>query len=111
MEILLKSILGGCVIGAVLLASKLFGEKLGGVLSAIPMLFILSFLFVTVEQKDPDKIKLFLEGGFWGIAFFILAIVSLYFLSQYSDHYWFNLLAVYAVWFLCVATWVYFFKK
>jgi len=111
MEILLKSIFGGFVIGLVLLISKLFGEKLAGVISAVPMIFILSFIFVTVDTKSPEKIRLFLEGGFWGIAFFVGSILGLYWLSQYSDRYWMNIALVYLLWFSAVGTWVYVFKR
>ncbi len=111
MDILLKSIIGGIIIALVLVLSRLFGERVGSIFASMPLVFILSFIFVTVEQKNKSQILSFLEGGAWGIVFFVLSILVLYFLSIYSDRYWLNIFVVYLVWFAGMGIWVYFFKK
>lgn len=110
MEILLKSIIAGAVIGLVLVVIKYFGAKAGGILSMIPLMFTLSFIMSTYGEKT-EHIQNFIVGAGIGLFSFLIFLISLYFLNKNpQNNYWVNLIISYVVWFVGTFTWMYFKK-
>ena len=109
MEILLKSVLSGVLIGAVLLITKLFGPKVGGIMAMVPLMFTLAFLFSTYG-KNSTYIQGFILSGIAGTVLFVAFLVALYFFNKNTDNYWINLAISYVIWFVGAFAWIYFKK-
>lgn len=109
MEILLKSIFSGVLIGVVLFITKLFGPKVGGIVAMVPLMFTLAFLFSTYG-KNSFYIQDFILSGIIGTILFVVFLAVLYFLNKNSDKYCLNLAISYAVWFGGSFLWIYFKK-
>jgi uncharacterized membrane protein (GlpM family) len=109
MEILLKSVVGGAVIGIVLLITKVFGPKVGGILAMVPMMFTLAFIMATYGSKA-KYIQNFIGGSIAGSLLFLPFLIILYFLNKNADNYWLNLIISYVVWLGGAFLWVYFKK-
>ncbi len=97
-DILLKSVLGGALIGAVLLITKFFGPKWGGIAAMVPLSFTLAYVLATYGAENEVQAK-FLMGGATGWLGFGLFVLTLYLLLPFGLNFWLRLTIGYAVWF------------
>lgn len=61
MDIILKSLLSAVITAIILLIAKFFGPKLAGAIGGIPIVFAVSYILITMENKILAKD--FLLGG------------------------------------------------
>lgn len=61
MDIILKSLASAVVTGLILLLAKYSGPRLAGAIGGIPIVFAISYVLVTMEQRDAARD--FLLGG------------------------------------------------
>lgn len=111
MEIVLKGLISGIVVALVLWVSKMFGPKIGGIIAMLPSVFTLSYIFVTMEEKNIQITQPFIRGSIIGLIFFFIFFLALYFFNIKSNHYWLNIVIAYGIWFITTASWIFCFEK
>ena len=93
--------LGGVLIGLVLLITKFFGPKWGGIIAMVPLSFTLSYVLATYGNNAAFQLS-FLKGGIAGWVSFGIFVLILILLMPSSLGFWTKLALAYAAWF-CVA--------
>lgn len=76
MDIVLKSLLAAVATGIILTIAKFSGPKLAGAIGGLPIVFALSYIFITMNDKG--LARQFLIGGIYG------ALAAI-FLASYSS--------------------------
>lgn len=86
MEIVLKSLASAVVTGIILLLAKFSGPKLAGAIGGIPIVFAISYVLITMENKAAAKD--FLVGGIYGaIAAIFFSVVLIWLIQQFPKHH------------------------
>ncbi|MBT3865469.1 hypothetical protein HOE67_03850 [Candidatus Peregrinibacteria bacterium] len=99
MEIVLKSLASAVVTGIILLVAQFSGPKLAGAIGGIPIVFAVSYIFVTANNRAVSKE--FLIGGIYGaIAAIFFSIVLVWFNQQFPKYYWISFAVAYILCFL-----------
>ncbi|MSU75609.1 MAG: hypothetical protein EXS55_03790 [Candidatus Magasanikbacteria bacterium] len=110
MDIILKSIAAGVVTAVILLIARFFGPKLAGAIGGIPIVFAISYVFLTMSAKTPPRD--FLIGGIYGaIAAIFFSIILIWLNAQFLKTYWLNFAIAYALCFLFALGLTYFTSK
>lgn len=99
MEIVLKSLASAVVTALILLLSKVVGPKLAGALGGIPIVFAISYILITLENKSLARD--FLVGGIYGaIAAILFSIVLIWLNATFLKSHWLNFILAYGLCFL-----------
>lgn len=101
MEILLKSLVSAVATALILVASKYVDPKLAGAIGGLPIVFVVSYVLLTLNEKAVSQ--KFLVGGIYGAVAAIFFSVALIWLNgQFPKAHWTNLIAAYVLCFSLV---------
>lgn len=110
MEILLKSLVSALATAIILFVAKYVDPKLAGAIGGLPIVFAVSYVLLTLNEKTISQ--KFLEGGIYGAVAAILFSLALIWLNgQFPKAHWANFIAAYALCFLLVLTFYTFFNR
>jgi len=99
MDIVLKSLASAVVTAIILVIAKFAGPKLAGAIGGIPIVFAVSYILITMENRALAHD--FLVGGIYGaIAAVLFSLVLIFFNSKLPDYHWVNFVIAYALCFL-----------
>jgi len=99
MEIILKSLASAVVTALILVLAKFSGPKLAGALGGIPIVFAISYILITMEEKT--LAKEFLWGGVYGaIAAIFFSFILIWLNGTFEKSHWVNFAIAYALCFL-----------
>lgn len=99
MAILLKSLASAGITAVILLVAQYATPKLAGALGGIPIVFAISYVLITMGNKNASKD--FLIGGVYGaIAAIFFSLVLIWFNGQFPKSYWINFSVAYVLCFL-----------
>ncbi len=99
MEIILKSLASAVVTACILLIAKFSGPRIAGAIGGIPIVFAMSYVILTLENKNLSQN--FLMGGVYGaIAGIFFSLVLIWFNNKFVNTYWLNFLIAYILCFL-----------
>lgn len=107
MDILIKSVASGIVTAVILLIAKFTGPKLAGAIGGVPIVFAVSYILLTMNNKGGARE--FLIGGIYGAVagiFFSLILIGLNF--QFAKTHWLNFIIAYTLCFLLAFALVHF---
>jgi hypothetical protein len=94
MDIILKIILSSADTAIILLIAKFSGPKLAGAIGGLPIVFVVSYVLITMSNKTTSK--QFLIGGIYGaIAAIFFSIVLIGLNAHFVNNYWLNLIVAY----------------
>lgn len=94
MEIVIKSLASALITAVILLLTKIVGPKLAGAIGGIPIVFAISYVLITMEDKSLSRD--FLMGGIYGaIAAIFFSVVLIWFNVTFLDTHWLNFIAAY----------------
>ena len=107
MEIVLKSLASAVVTAIILVIAKFSGPKLAGAIGGIPIVFAISYILLTMEDKGLSR--QFLVGGIYGaIAAIFFSLILIWLNAQFLKTHWLNFAIAYASCFLFALALVYF---
>lgn len=110
MEIILKSLASAVVTAIILMIAKFSGPKLAGAIGGIPIVFAISYILITMENRGLAKD--FLIGGIYGaIAAIFFSLLLIWLNSQFVKIHWVNFIIAYILCFLFALVMVYFTTK
>lgn len=99
MEIILKSLASAAVTAVILLIAKFSEPKLAGAIGGIPIVFAISYILLTLENKDISRN--FLVGGIYGaVAAILFSVILIWFNSKFANTHWINFTIAYLLCFL-----------
>ena len=106
MDILIKSLISGLVTAIILTAAKFAGPRLGGAIGGLPIVFAVSYVLLTLNDKNISRE--FLIGGIFGaIAAIFFSLVLLWLNAQFVKNHWLNFIVAYVFCFLLSLALVY----
>lgn len=110
MEIALKSLASAVVTAIILTIAKFAGPKLAGAIGGIPVVFAVSYVLLTMNDKSLSRE--FLIGGILGaIAAIFFSILLIGLNVQFVKTHWLNFAIAYVACFLFALVLVYFTAK
>lgn len=110
MEIILKSLISAAVTAIILLVSNYASPKLAGALGGMPIIFAISYVLITMQNKSAAKD--FLTGGVCGaIAAVFFSLILILFNQLFPKYHWVNFIIAYALCFLAAFGMSYFTTK
>lgn len=96
LEIIYKSLIAAFITAIILLIAKFTGPRMAGAIGGIPIVFAISFVLITMQNKNPAQIGEFLWGGVIGAIAGIIFCLLLLFLNQKNiSWYWANFVIAY----------------
>ena len=99
MDIILKSLASAVVTAIILLIAKFSGPKLAGAIGGVPIVFAISYILLTMN--DRSIAKEFLIGGIYGaIAAIFFSLVLIFLNAQFLRYHWVNFIIAYVLCFL-----------
>ncbi|EKD63765.1 MAG: hypothetical protein ACD_51C00204G0001 [uncultured bacterium] len=99
MEIVLKSLASAVVTAIILVIAKYSGPKLAGAIGGIPIVFAISYILITMDDKN--LAREFLIGGIYGaIAAIFFSIVLIWLNAEFIKMHWVNFAVAYIACFL-----------
>ncbi|MEK7524150.1 MAG: hypothetical protein AAB588_03915 [Patescibacteria group bacterium] len=99
MDIVIKSLASAGVTAIILLIAKNSGPKLAGALGGIPIVFAITYILVTHNNKGESKD--FLVGGIYGaLAAILFSFLLIGLNSSWPKYYWANFIFAYVLCFL-----------
>lgn len=110
MEIIFKSLASAVVTAIILLIAKFSGPKLAGAIGGIPIVFAISYILITMENRG--LAKEFLIGGIYGaVAAIFFSLILIWLNTQFVKIHWINFIIAYALCFLIALAMVHFTAK
>ncbi|MFA6304926.1 MAG: hypothetical protein WCV73_00360 [Patescibacteria group bacterium] len=110
MDILLKSLSAAIVTAIILIIAKFSGPKLAGAIGGIPIVFAMSYILLTLNDKGLSRD--FLVGGIYGaLAAIFFSFLLLWLNSQFLKTHWINFAVAYFLCFVFALALVYFTRK
>ena len=110
MEIIFKSLASAVVTAIILLIAKYSGPKLAGAIGGIPIVFVISYVLLTMNDKSISRE--FLVGGIYGaIAAIFFSLLLILLNIQFVQSHWINLAVAYIACFLFALLMVYITSK
>lgn len=101
MEIILKSLASAVVTAIILLIAKYASPKLAGAIGGIPIVFAISYILITLDNKSSARD--FLMGGVYGaLAAIFFSFILIWFNHQFPNYHWINFVVAYLLCF-CLA--------
>ena len=107
MDIIFKSLLSALVTAIILVIAKFFGPKIAGAIGGIPIVFAISYILITMNNRAQSRD--FLMGGVYGAiaaVFFSFALIWLN--VRFAENYWLNFIIAYILCFALSLSLVYF---
>ena len=99
MDIVLKSLASAAVTAIILVVAKFSGPKMAGALGGIPIIFVVSYIFLTMQ--DRSGARQFLVGGVYGaIAAVFFSVLLIWLNVHFLKTHWINLVVAYIACFL-----------
>ena len=99
MDIALKSLASAIVTAIILVIAKFSGPRLGGAIGGIPIVFAISYILLTMNDKSIARP--FLVGGIYGaIAAIFFSLVLIWLNTVFVRTHWFNFVIAYTLCFL-----------
>jgi len=99
MEIILKSLASAVVTAIILVLAKFVGPKIAGAIGGIPIVFAISYILITMNDKSLSRD--FLIGGIYGaIAAIFFSLLLIWLNAQFLKTHWINFAVAYAACFL-----------
>ena len=94
MEIILKSLASAVVTAVILIIAKYSGPKLAGAIGGIPVVFAVSYVLLTMNDKSLSKE--FLVGGIYGaIGAIFFSLILIWLNTQFVKMHWLNFAIAY----------------
>lgn len=110
MDIILKSLASAVVTAIILIIAKFSGPKLAGAVGGVPIVFAISYILLTMQNKDISRN--FLVGGIYGaIAAIFFSVILIWFNSKFTNSHWLNFSIAYLLCFLLALSLVKFTTK
>lgn len=110
MEIVLKSLASAVVTVIILTIAKFSGPKLAGAIGGIPIVFAISYVLITMNDRSLSRD--FLIGGIYGaVAAIFFSVVLIWLNLQFAKTYWLNFAVAYILCFFFALGLVYFTSK
>lgn len=110
MDIFLKSVASGIVTAIILIIAKFFGPKLAGAIGGLPIVFAISYIFLTLKGNGSSRD--FLMGGVYGaVAAIFFSLVLILLNSLFLKSHWINFTVAYILCFLFALLLVYITSK
>ena len=107
MEIIIKSLASAVVTAIILLIAKFSGPRIAGAIGGIPIVFAISYVLVSMEDKSLSRE--FLVGGIYGaIAAIFFSLILIWLNVQFVKTFWPNFIIAYILCFVLALTLVYF---
>lgn len=99
MDIVIKSLASAVVTAIILLIARFSGPKLAGAIGGIPIVFAISYVLLTMNDKGIARE--FLMGGVYGaIAAIFFSLVLIWLNIQFVKSHWLNFIVAYILCFL-----------
>ncbi|HAT03193.1 MAG TPA: hypothetical protein DCS29_00235 [Candidatus Magasanikbacteria bacterium] len=99
MDIFIKSLASAAATAVILLIAKFSSPKLAGAIGGIPIVFVVSYILVTMSNRGASRE--FLVGGIYGaIGAICFSLVLLWLNVQFVKTFWLNLLIAYSICFV-----------
>mgnify|MGYP001599061569 CR=1 FL=1 len=97
MDIVLKSLVSALATALILIIAKFSGAKLAGAIGGVPIVFAISYVLLTMNDRSLSKD--FLVGGIYGaVAAIFFSLILIWFNIQFTKSHWLNFAVAY---FLC----------
>ena len=110
MDIVIKSLAAAGVTAIILVIAKFSGAKIAGAIGGIPIVFAISYILVTMENKALAKD--FLVGGVYGaVAAILFSVLLIIFNDKFAQYHWINFIVAYLLCFGFVLGLVHFTSK
>ena len=110
MDIIIKSFASGVVTAIILLIAKFAGPKMAGAIGGIPIVFAVSYVMLTLNDKSLSRE--FLMGGVYGaIAAIFFSFILIWLNSQFIKSHWLNFAIAYILTFTLALALSYFSSK
>ena len=110
MDIIIKSIASGIVTAIILLIAKFSGPKMAGAIGGIPIVFAVTYVMLTYNDKNLSRE--FLIGGIYGaMAAIFFSLILIWFNSQFLKSHWLNFAIAYILTFILALSLAYFTSK
>lgn len=110
MEIVFKSLASAVVTAIILLIAKFSGPKLAGAIGGIPVVFAISYVLLTMNDKAIARD--FLVGGIYGaVAAIFFSLILIWLNVTFIKTHWLNFAAAYLLCFLLAFAMVHFTSK
>ncbi len=107
MDIIIKSLSAAVVTAIILMVQKIFGPRIAGAIGGLPIVFAISYILITLNNKNDSRD--FLTGGIYGaIAAIFFSIVLIWLNVQFVKNHWLNFTIAYILCFLLSLALVYF---
>lgn len=110
MDIILKSLASAVVTAIILLIAKFSGPKLAGAIGGLPLVFAVSYILLTMNDKSVSR--QFLIGGIYGaLAAVFFSVILIWLNAQFLKTHWLNFTIAYTACFLFALALVHFTSK
>ena len=101
LEIIFKSLISAVITAVILVLAKFANPKLAGAIGGIPIVFAISYVLVTMEDRLASTD--FLIGGAYGaVAAIFFSVILIVFNGKFPEQHWINFAVAYALCF-CMA--------
>ena len=99
MDIVFKSVASAIVTAIILIIAKYFGTKLAGAIGGLPIVFAVSYILLTLKDKNISHD--YLVGGIYGaIAAIFFSLVLILLNVKFVNSHWLNFIVAYILCFL-----------
>lgn len=99
MDIILKSLASAIVTAVILIIAKFSGPKLAGAIGGIPIVFAISYVLLTMNDRSLSR--QFLVGGIYGaLAAIFFSLILIWLNAQFLKTHWLNFAIAYVICFL-----------
>ncbi|PIT86505.1 MAG: hypothetical protein COU33_02770 [Candidatus Magasanikbacteria bacterium CG10_big_fil_rev_8_21_14_0_10_43_6] len=99
MDIILKSLASAIVTAIILVIAKFSGPKLAGAIGGIPIVFAVSYILLTLEDRSISR--QFLVGGIYGaVAAIFFSIALIWLNAEFLKTHWLNFVVAYIACFM-----------
>ena len=110
MDIVIKSLAAAVATAIILLVNKMLGPKTAGVVGGLPIVFAISYILVTMQNKSLSRD--FLIGGIGGaVAAIFFSLILIWLNAQFLKAHWINLIVAYVITFLIALIFIYLLTK
>lgn len=98
MVIIYKSLLAAVVTAVILIIEKYSGPRIAGAIGGIPIVFAITFVLITYQDKNILQMSEYLWGGVIGaIAGILFSLILIFLNTKFLHHYWINFVGAYAL--------------
>jgi hypothetical protein len=110
MDIIIKSLASAVVTAIILVIAKFSGPKLAGAVGGVPIVFAISYILLTMNNRSISRE--FLVGGIFGaVAAIFFSLILIWLNTQFIKSFWLNFIIAYAACFLVALALTHFSSK